>query len=83
MSCFDTPPASASALFEKLAALASDVGASSADGPPTDQHREVHALLRAQLTQYRTQFDDLMAKDVAVFNAPVAALGAQAVTRVP
>jgi photosystem II stability/assembly factor-like uncharacterized protein len=55
-------------LYEKLASVASDVGASSADWPPTDQQRAVHALLRQQLTAVRGDFEKLMTIDVAGFN---------------
>ncbi|HEX4469038.1 MAG TPA: hypothetical protein VH080_05865, partial [Gemmatimonadaceae bacterium] len=59
---------SANQLYEKLASVASDVGASSADWPPTDQQRAVHSLLRQQLTAVRGDFEKLMTIDVAGFN---------------
>jgi hypothetical protein len=55
-------------LYEKLASIASDVGASSADWPPTDQQKAVHALLKQQLATVRAEFEKLMAGDVATFN---------------
>jgi hypothetical protein len=55
-------------LYEKLASVASDVGASSADWPPTDQQKAVHALLKQQLTAVRSDFEKLMTIDVAGFN---------------
>ena len=59
---------SANQLYEKLASLASDVGSASADWPPTDQQRAVHALLKRQLTTVRGDFEKLMTLDVNAFN---------------
>jgi hypothetical protein len=55
-------------LYEKLASVASDVGAASADFPPTDQQKAVHALLKQQLTAVRAEFEKLMLGDVNAFN---------------
>jgi photosystem II stability/assembly factor-like uncharacterized protein len=55
-------------LYEKLASLASDVGASSADFRPTDQQLAVHALLRQQLGELRSRFEALERQDIANFN---------------
>ncbi|MBV6522301.1 MAG: hypothetical protein MNPFHGCM_02449 [Gemmatimonadaceae bacterium] len=63
-------------LYERFLSLASDVGASSADFRPTDQHREVGAALTKQLTEYRAAFDRLLADDVAAYNRMATALGA-------
>lgn len=54
-------------LYEKLAALASDVGASSADFGPTSQHREVGELLKKQLDEVSGRFRRLMEGDVPAF----------------
>jgi photosystem II stability/assembly factor-like uncharacterized protein len=62
-------------LYEKLASLASDVGASGADFRPTDQHRAVGTLLEKQFVEYRTQFDRLLADDVAAYNRMAIARG--------
>ncbi len=56
-------------LYGRLGALASDVGASSADFPPTNQQVEVKALLEERLAQSRRALDALLATDVAAFNA--------------
>jgi len=55
-------------LYEKLASVASDVGSASADWPPTDQQKAVHALLKQQLTAVRGDFEKLMTIDVNAFN---------------
>jgi hypothetical protein len=59
---------SANQLYEKLASVASDVGSSSADWPPTDQQKAVHALLKRQLAAVQADFVRLMSGDVAAFN---------------
>ena len=59
---------SANQLYEKLASVASDVGSASADWPPTDQQKAVHALLKQQLTAVRGEFEKLMTLDVNAFN---------------
>ncbi|HEV8236013.1 MAG TPA: hypothetical protein VGP84_15485, partial [Gemmatimonadaceae bacterium] len=59
---------SANQLYEKLASVASDVGSASADWPPTDQQKAVHALLKQQLTAVRAEFEKLMTLDVNAFN---------------
>src|SRR5205823_5830275 len=58
----------ANQLYEKLASVASDVGSASADWPPTDQQKAVHALLKQQLTRVRGDFEKLMTIDVNAFN---------------
>jgi hypothetical protein len=55
-------------LYEKLASVASDVGSASADWPPTDQQKAVHALLKQQLAAVRADFEKLMTLDVNAFN---------------
>ncbi len=42
-----------------------------ADFPPTDQQREVHAILREQLSRVVSDLDALLASDVAAFNRMV------------
>ena len=59
---------SANQLYEKLASVASDIGSASADWPPTDQQKAVHALLKQQLTAVRGEFEKLMTLDVNTFN---------------
>ena len=54
-------------LVGKIAYLAGTVGVG--DFPPTDQAREVHALLKGQLGSQRAAFDELLGTDVAAFNA--------------
>ncbi|MDQ6885683.1 MAG: glycosyl hydrolase [Gemmatimonadota bacterium] len=55
-------------LFEKLASLATEVGSSSADSPPTDQQREVRAMLAGQLKEARARFDALLREEIPAFN---------------
>ncbi len=43
-------------------------GLSNADFPPTNQQREVHSLLKQQLTALRRRLDDVLDKDLAAFN---------------
>ncbi|MCU0647747.1 MAG: hypothetical protein MUF00_07110 [Gemmatimonadaceae bacterium] len=54
-------------LYEKLAALGTDVGTASADFGPTDQHRAVAALLRTQLDDVAAKLRALLTGDVAAF----------------
>jgi photosystem II stability/assembly factor-like uncharacterized protein len=56
-------------LYGKLAGLAANLGAASADFAPTSQQREVHALLRGQLAEARRRFEELQAGELAAFNA--------------
>ena len=58
----------ANQLYEKLASVASDVGASSGDWPPTDQQKAVHAMLKQQLATVKAEFEKLMTGEVAAFN---------------
>jgi hypothetical protein len=53
-------------LISKINYLANGIGG--ADFPPTAQHREVHALLREQLTNVRRRLDELLNKDLDSFN---------------
>ncbi|HET9984503.1 MAG TPA: hypothetical protein VFQ38_12975 [Longimicrobiales bacterium] len=55
-------------LYGKLSALASDVGASSADFPPTTQQLAVLSELEATMADARTRLDTLMRGDAAAFN---------------
>ena len=59
---------SANQLYEKLASVASDVASASADWPPTDQQKAVHALLKQQLATVRADFEKLMTGEVSAFN---------------
>jgi len=43
-------------------------GVGTADFNPTDQHGEVHILLRAILTDARANLDAVLAGDLAAFN---------------
>jgi hypothetical protein len=62
-------------LYEKLASVGSDVAASSADFRPTDQHVEVHGMLRGQLDTLKQRFSSLVANDLSAFAAKAAKLG--------
>ncbi|MGH9873818.1 MAG: hypothetical protein ACRD9S_15315 [Pyrinomonadaceae bacterium] len=53
-------------LISKINYLAN--GISSGDFQPTTQHREVYALLKAQLTTQRSKLDDAIGKDLDAFN---------------
>jgi len=55
-------------LYGRLSALASDVGASGADFPPTDQEKEVHAVLRQRLEQATRRMDELLGTDLPALN---------------
>jgi hypothetical protein len=70
-------------LFEKLASLASDVGASSADFRPTDQHREVGAVLRRQLEQVKTDLERVLNAGVAAYNAKALERGVPTISTAP
>jgi hypothetical protein len=54
-------------LYEKLAALASDVGASSADFGPTAQHKEVGGMLQQQLADVAAWFKRLLEADLPAY----------------
>ncbi|MFQ5704365.1 MAG: glycosyl hydrolase [Gemmatimonadales bacterium] len=54
-------------LYGRLSALASDVGANSADFAPTTQQIAVHELFMQRLAEYRRQFRALFDTDVAAF----------------
>ena len=53
-------------LISKINYLANGIGG--ADFQPTTQHREVYALLKAQLTMQRSKLDDVISKDLDAFN---------------
>jgi hypothetical protein len=53
-------------LISKINYLANGLG--SGDFPPTSQHREVYALLKAQLTLHRNKLDEVTVKDLDAFN---------------
>jgi hypothetical protein len=53
--------------YAKLFFLAYDL--SKSDFPPTDQQLEVKEMFERQLAEYRSRLDELVAKDVAAFNA--------------
>jgi photosystem II stability/assembly factor-like uncharacterized protein len=55
-------------LLQKISYLAAEVGSSS-DFPPTTQQMAVQELLKQQGDKYQQEFEQLMAKDVAAFNA--------------
>jgi hypothetical protein len=55
-------------LLQKISYLAAEVGSSS-DFPPTTQQIAVQELLKQQGDKYEQEFEQLMAKDVAAFNA--------------
>jgi len=44
-------------------------GLTAADFPPTNQHREVQALLKSQLASHRSRLDDVLSKDLTAFNS--------------
>ena len=44
-----------------------------ADFPPTDQHREVHEVLKDRLARYRVELDSLFETDLPAFNAKLRA----------
>jgi hypothetical protein len=66
-------------LYGRLGSLASDVGASSADFPPTNQQLEVKALLEERLAEVRRRFEALVSRDLAAFNALVRDKGVPAI----
>jgi len=53
-------------LLSKLGYL--NGGLSSSDFPPTNQHREVHAMFKQQLATIKQRFDAVMNQDVGAFN---------------
>ena len=46
-------------VYERLGALASDIGANGVDFKPTNQQREVYAVLEGQLQKAQNDYDDL------------------------
>jgi hypothetical protein len=59
-------------LYGRMSALASDVGASSSDFPPTDQQAEVHGILLERLEEASRLMDALLAEDLPALNARLA-----------
>ncbi|RMH18887.1 MAG: glycosyl hydrolase, partial [Gemmatimonadetes bacterium] len=55
-------------LYGRFSALASDVGANSADFAPTEAQRQVHAVLSERLERARAAIDAFFAEDVARLN---------------
>ena len=53
-------------LISKINYLANGIG--SGDFQPTTQHREVYALLKAQLTTQRSKLDEVISTDLDAFN---------------
>ena len=53
-------------LAGKIAYLASAVAV--ADFPPTDQHRQVHEVLRGRLDEYQEELESLVNNELAAFN---------------
>ncbi len=58
-------------------------GLTGSDEGPTDQQREVHALLRAQLTEVQGRFDALVRDGLAGFNARLQTRGLAGVVTTP
>jgi len=54
-------------LYGRYGALANDVPHDSADFRPTDQQREVHAILRARLVETRALYERLIQEDAPAF----------------
>ncbi|MGD8319390.1 MAG: glycosyl hydrolase [Gemmatimonadota bacterium] len=59
-------------LYGRMGALASDVGASSADHKPTDQQVEVHGILLDRLNEASRLMDALLDQDLPALNAKLA-----------
>jgi len=59
-------------LFGRMSALASDVGASSADFRPTDQQVQVHGILQERLEEASKLMDALLSGDLPTLNAKLA-----------
>jgi hypothetical protein len=53
-------------LIGRIAYLAGAVA--TADFPPTDQHREVHQILKQRLMSYRAELDTVLQTELAAFN---------------
>ncbi|NKB88964.1 MAG: glycosyl hydrolase [Acidobacteria bacterium] len=56
-------------LYGRYGALTNDVAHDSADFRPTDQQREVHAVLQARLVETRQMYRKLMDEDAPAFRA--------------
>jgi len=59
---------SAMRLYGRLSALGADIGAFSADHPPTDQQMEVHEVLVERLIETRQRFQVLMDSETDALN---------------
>ncbi len=70
-------------LYGRLSALASDVGASSADYRPTDQQREVHEVLHERLEQTESQLEELVSGPLSQLDEQLSGLGLGTLTLVP
>jgi hypothetical protein len=55
-------------LYGRLSALASDINGSGIDFKPTNQQTEVATVLNERLIKTKTQFEELIDKDIAQFN---------------
>ena len=64
-------------LISKIGYLASAVA--TADFRPADQHREVHNLLKTQLTAVETELDGLMKNEMAAFGRLLEQRGVKAI----
>jgi hypothetical protein len=52
----------------RLAYLAGEFAVAVADFPPTDQHREVHQILKARLAEHHRELDRLLENELPAFN---------------
>ncbi len=55
-------------VYERLGALASDIGANGVDFKPTNQQREVYAILKGQLEKAQADYTDLTKTALPVLN---------------
>jgi len=65
-------------LISKINYLANGLGG--ADFAPTNQHREVHALFKSQLTSHRKRLEEILADDLKDFNRLLRDQGLQPIT---
>ncbi|MFN8357302.1 MAG: glycosyl hydrolase [Spirosomataceae bacterium] len=56
-------------VFERLSALASDIGSNGADFKPTNQQQEVFQLLNERLQQVQTSYDNLLKVNLPKLNS--------------